>query len=209
MTSPRPPGDTQRRVESTLRASAFLVLVALGAVGSAPGCTGRSDQQSVAVPADTVGKPPSKPTSIPAFAARASDGSVRGRADLVGHPTVLWFYLLAGTVEDTTEARAFAEKSADWDALGVHVVGVGFDDPEKTRNWGHNEKLPFELWTDDDHVLANTLGAAANPYAILPTRTTVLVDPAGNVLLRYDGSIDPSKHPADVLADAQKVLKKP
>ena len=35
--------------------------------------------------------------SAPAFAATNMDGTSRGRPDLIGHPTVLWFYPLAET----------------------------------------------------------------------------------------------------------------
>ena len=35
--------------------------------------------------------------SAPSFAATNMDGTSRGRADLMGHPTVLWFYPLAET----------------------------------------------------------------------------------------------------------------
>ena len=35
--------------------------------------------------------------SAPTFAATNMDGTSRGRPDLIGHPTVLWFYPLAET----------------------------------------------------------------------------------------------------------------
>jgi thioredoxin-dependent peroxiredoxin len=200
------PSHTRRPVVPTFSA---LILLLAATLGPAPGCSGPSAPPSADLPAGTTGQAPAKAMSIPDFSARSSDGSPRSRADLVGHPTVLWFFLLAGTADDTSEARAFAEKASDWATLGVHVVGVGFDEPEKTRNWVHNENLPFEIWTDVDHALANTLGAVPNQFAILPTRTTVLLDAKGGVILRYEGSLDPARHPAEVLADASKVLKKP
>src|SRR5688500_2314692 len=35
--------------------------------------------------------------AAPEFEATNRDGSARGHADLVGHPTVIWFYPAAGT----------------------------------------------------------------------------------------------------------------
>ena len=43
------------------------------------------------------GTPPSSPVSAPEFAATNRDGGARDREDLLGHPTVMWFYPAAGT----------------------------------------------------------------------------------------------------------------
>ena len=36
-------------------------------------------------------------TPAPEFVATNRDGSARSRSDLIGHPTVIWFYPAAGT----------------------------------------------------------------------------------------------------------------
>lgn len=43
------------------------------------------------------GTPPSEPIPAPTFAATNRDGSARSRDDLLGHPTVMWFYPLAAS----------------------------------------------------------------------------------------------------------------
>lgn len=43
------------------------------------------------------GTPPSEPRPAPEFEALNRDGTPRGRDDLLGHPTVLWFFPAAGT----------------------------------------------------------------------------------------------------------------
>ncbi len=43
------------------------------------------------------GSPPDSPVALPTFAATNSDGSARGREDLLGSPTVMWFYPLAAS----------------------------------------------------------------------------------------------------------------
>ncbi len=43
------------------------------------------------------GVAPAAPVPLPEFAAVSHDGSPRSRADLVGHPTVVWFFPAAGT----------------------------------------------------------------------------------------------------------------
>lgn len=43
------------------------------------------------------GTAPTAPVPLPEFTAYAHDGSPRSRADLQGHPTVVWFFPAAGT----------------------------------------------------------------------------------------------------------------
>ena len=43
------------------------------------------------------GTAPKLPVVAPDFVAHNSDGAARGKADLLGHPTVLWFYPAAAT----------------------------------------------------------------------------------------------------------------
>ncbi len=47
--------------------------------------------------ADLNGSPPENPVDLPDFQATAMDGTSRTGVDLLGHPTVMWFYPAAGT----------------------------------------------------------------------------------------------------------------
>ena len=49
------------------------------------------------LPQDLVGKPPENPVPLPEFVAYNSDESPRSREDLLGHPTIVWFYPAAST----------------------------------------------------------------------------------------------------------------
>ena len=40
---------------------------------------------------------PDAPKEAPTFTATSSDGAARSREDLLGHPTVMWFFPAAGT----------------------------------------------------------------------------------------------------------------
>lgn len=43
------------------------------------------------------GVAPEEPVPVPEFSATNRDGAPRSSVDLVGHPTVVWFYPLANT----------------------------------------------------------------------------------------------------------------
>ena len=59
--------------------------------------SGAAGADSAPPPADLVGEPPATPIPAPDFAATNLDGAARDREDLLGHPTVMWFYPAAGT----------------------------------------------------------------------------------------------------------------
>lgn len=71
--------------------------------GAIPAPDGPSDIADAAPPAlpDAApalhGTPPAAPVPLPSFAAVNRDGSARGPGDLLGHPTVMWFYPSAAT----------------------------------------------------------------------------------------------------------------
>ncbi|MEL6342200.1 MAG: hypothetical protein AAFV53_03655 [Myxococcota bacterium] len=45
------------------------------------------------------GRYPDEPLSAPAFTAVNDDGAARDREDLLGEPTVMWFFPAAGTAD--------------------------------------------------------------------------------------------------------------
>ena len=55
------------------------------------------DTGPVDVPDGTNGAVPTEALEAPEFAATNRDGGARDREDLLGHPTIMWFYPAAGT----------------------------------------------------------------------------------------------------------------
>lgn len=84
---------------------------------------------------------------------------------------------------------------------------MSFDPPADTAKWVENQKFPFEVWTDSSRVLAVALGAADDVKAEKPRRVSAILDAEGKVLVRYD-TVGVMAHPAEVLEDAKRVLKK-
>lgn len=90
-------------------------------------------------------------------------------------------------------------------ALGVSIVGVGFDSPSDNLTWAEEENFPFELWTDDDKVLALTYGSVDSASTRFPGRVTVLLDSDGSWLLNYD-PVNPITSPQEVLEDCRALF---
>ena len=89
----------------------LLLIAACGSQGSEPDTdtasgsdtdseTDTSDTSDTTLPdTDTglYGTFPDAPLSLPEFTATNSDGAARTREDVLGHPTVMWFFPAAGT----------------------------------------------------------------------------------------------------------------
>ena len=72
----------------------FGVLMLSSSAVAADGCS----QLPSNVDATTlVGKCADEARKVPSFKALSHDGTTRSEKDLVGHPTVLWFFPVAGT----------------------------------------------------------------------------------------------------------------
>lgn len=56
-----------------------------------------SDTDDTDPTGELYGVPPDAPVPLPTFTAHNQYGEARSEADLVGHPSVLWFYPAAGT----------------------------------------------------------------------------------------------------------------
>ncbi len=56
-----------------------------------------TDDSAEPMPDGLHGVAPTEPVPVPEFSATNRDGTARSSVDLVGHPTVVWFYPLANT----------------------------------------------------------------------------------------------------------------
>ncbi|MEZ4322741.1 MAG: peroxiredoxin [Myxococcota bacterium] len=140
---------------------------------------------------------------IPGFRATAHDGSPRDQADLIGHPTVLWFFPAANTSGCTVEGCGYRDAFESFDRLGVHIVGVSFTDVETNRAWVEAQGFPYEIWRDDDRQLALYYGAIEERGAQYPKRRTRVLNQEGKVVLEYNDKIIVGAHPDEVLADVE------
>lgn len=140
---------------------------------------------------------------VPAFAATAQDGAPRDVADLMGHPTVLWFFPAANTGGCTVEGCGYRDRYAEFEALGVAIVGVSFTPLETNAAWHERLAFPYEIWRDDERTLATYYNAVEGPDDKYPKRRTRVLNREGKVLLEYNDSIIVGAHPAEVLEDVQ------
>ncbi len=85
-------------------------------------------------------------------------------------------------------------------------MGASFADPEHHASWAEEEGFGFEIWTDDDHTLAEHYGAA-EVDAVVPLRQTFVLDAQGMLLLQYTDGVTTGTHPAKVRSDLRLLLE--
>jgi peroxiredoxin Q/BCP len=88
--------------------------------------------------------------------------------------------------------------------LGISVVGVSYDTPEKNRAFAEKNDLPFRLLSDRDRELAKAVGAARALLPV-PKRVSYLIGPDGTILEAYP-DVDPKTHAAEVIGDYRGMI---
>lgn len=110
--------------------------------------------------------------------------------DLAGKKYVMFFYPRAMTPGCTTESCDFRDSYAEFNQAGYEVVGVSPDPPSLNLKFKEKEGLNFDLLSDEDHQLAESLGAWGEKklYGVLSNgliRSTFVVDENGEVEKAY------------------------
>ena len=118
------------------------------------------------------------------------DGNPVSSSDYAGKRLIMFFYPRAMTPGCTTEACDFRDSYDDLVAAGYEIVGVSPDTPERNRQFREKEGLTFPLLSDQDHAVAEELGAwglrqnYGKEYEGI-IRSTFVLGPEGEVEKEY------------------------
>lgn len=144
--------------------------------------------------------------AFPAWALKDHTGTEVSSSSLAGKAYLLWYYPKALTPGCTKEGCALRDSYADFQKLGVEVLGVSFDEPKDNAEFVSTHKLPFRLMSDSKKELALAVGAADSPSRLWARRVSYLVGGDGKVLVAYR-DVDPATHAQQVLTDLGKLKK--
>lgn len=96
----------------------------------------------------------------PSFALLNQDGETISLKDFKGKKiVVLYFYPKAMTPGCTVQACGIRDAKKRLASLGIVVLGVSPDSPDKLSKFKDKEALNFDLLSDPDHELAEAYGA--------------------------------------------------
>lgn len=124
------------------------------------------------------------------FELENQDGETVTDEDFRGRKYVMFFYPRAMTPGCTTESCDFRDSYEEFTDAGYSIVGVSPDPPSRNKKFREKEGLNFDLLSDQDHQLAESLGAWGEKklYGKLTEgliRSTFVVDEKGNLAEAY------------------------
>jgi peroxiredoxin Q/BCP len=139
------------------------------------------------------------------FSLQNQDGDTVSDADLAGSRYVMFFYPKAMTPGCTTESCDFRDNYQAFADAGYRIVGVSPDPPSRNAKFKESEGLNFDLLSDTDHELADSLGAWGEKTLYGKTmtgliRSTFVVGEDGDVVKAYR-NVKAAGHVARVRAD--------
>ena len=126
--------------------------------------------------------------TAPAFTLNDHAGRSVSLSDFAGRKLIIFFYPAAMTPGCTTEACDFRDSLVRLQRAGYDVVGISPDKPDKLAKFVEKESLTYPLLSDADRAVMDAYGAYGEKmlYGKKVTgviRSTVVVDPAGTVVL--------------------------
>jgi peroxiredoxin Q/BCP len=145
--------------------------------------------------------------SMPDMALTDAGGAPLSLADYHGKPFVLYFYPKADTPGCTNEALDFSALKAEFDAIGVPVIGVSKDAPAKLAKFAQKHGLAITLASDGDGSACEAFGTwiekklYGRAYMGI-ARATFLFDAAGKAA-RVWPAVKVKGHAAEVLEAAR------
>ena len=118
------------------------------------------------------------------------DGELVSSTDFAGDKLVMFFYPRAMTPGCTTESCDFRDNYQAFRDAGYQIVGVSPDPPARNAKFKEKEGLNFDLLSDEDHELAESLGAwgeKKNYGKVFEglIRSTFVIGPDGEVERSY------------------------
>lgn len=122
----------------------------------------------------------------PPFELSDQHGKKAKLSDFKGHKLLLYFYPKADTPGCTKQACSVRDHRADLADLGIAVLGVSPDSPEKQRKFDEKYGLGFPLLSDVDHRVSQAYGVWGEKslYGRVfkgITRSSFLIDERGRI----------------------------
>ena len=108
-------------------------------------------------------------------------------SDLRGRRVVLFFFPRADTPGCTAQACGFRDRMPVIETGNAIVLGLSPDLPAALAKWRVKEKLPYNLLSDPDHVVADAFGAWGEKRMYGKTYEGIL---RGHAIIGVDGRVE-------------------
>ena len=146
---------------------------------------------------------PSVGTPAPDFTLPTDGGGSVSLSGLRGKPVVVYFYPKDDTSGCTKEAIGFSEARAEFDGLGVTIIGISPDSPAKHDKFKAKHDLSVTLASDEDKSVCEAYGVwveksmYGKKYMGI-VRSTFVIDEKGKIAEVHE-KVKVKGHVADLL----------
>lgn len=122
----------------------------------------------------------------PGFALLEQHGETVRLEDYRGKKLLVYFYPEADTTGCTVQSCDLRDHRQELASIGLDVVGISPDDPQKQRRFDEKYRLGFPLLADEDHEVATAWGTWVEKHRGGHTymgilRSSFLVDEEGRI----------------------------
>jgi thioredoxin-dependent peroxiredoxin len=142
----------------------------------------------------------------PSFSLLDQDGTVVSTSDFKGRKLLVYFYPKADTPGCTTQSCEVRDAREDLATLGVDVIGISPDRPEKQAAFDAKFSLGFPLLSDPDHTVADAYGVWGEKTTYGKTSLGVI---RSSFLIDEDGRIERAWYrvaPKDTVPNARRAI---
>jgi len=145
---------------------------------------------------------------FPDFKLQNQDGKSRSLKDYANRWLVLYVYPKDDTPGCTIQGKSFTAEKAQFEKLGVSIVGVSQDDVQSHKNFCDKYSFTIELLADPEARLLKSAGVAQSDYkgTMYWNRTTFVIDPSGTLKKIYE-KVNPEGHERTLLTDIETLTK--
>lgn len=145
---------------------------------------------------------------IPDFELPDQDWNAFSSRRLLGKPCVVYFYPKDGTSGCTRQACVFRDLYKQFRDMGVEVVGVSCDPPERHRKFIENHKLPFHLLSDIKGEMRRLFNVPRRLFGLIPARMTFVFNANGRLIHQYGVQTKAERHVQEAMRVLQSLQKK-
>ena len=130
-------------------------------------------------------------------------------SDFAGKRAVVYFYPRDNTPGCTRQACAFAASLAEYEALGIAVIGISRDSVASHARFAEKHSLPFLLLSDPELTAIRAYGVwqekkLYGKVTMGVVRTTYLVDGSGRIEKVWEKA-KPDTNAAEILAYLREI----
>jgi peroxiredoxin Q/BCP len=146
---------------------------------------------------------------FPNFALPNQDGKTLKAGDFAGKWLVVYFYPKDDTPGCTIQGKSFTASKSDFDAAGIHVVGVSQDDVASHKSFCNKFGFTIDLVADTKAELLKACGVGQADWHGTKywERTSFVIDPKGIVRKVYE-KVNPQGHERVLLNDIRQMQGK-